>query len=81
MATANSKLFAPIKIGASDLEHRLVMAPLTRFRATDEHVPTDLMAQYYAQRAIVPGTLILSEASFVSARAGGYANIPGLWSD
>ncbi|KAF2139454.1 uncharacterized protein K452DRAFT_275770 [Aplosporella prunicola CBS 121167] len=81
MATANSKLFAPIKIGASDLEHRLVMAPLTRFRATDEHVPTELMAQYYAQRAIVPGTLILSEASFVSARAGGYANIPGLWSD
>lgn len=77
----NSKLFTPIKVGSTQLEHRVVMAPLTRFRATDEHVPTDTMKQYYAQRAVVPGTLILSEATFITARAGGYANIPGLWTE
>ncbi|EOD47173.1 putative nadh:flavin oxidoreductase nadh oxidase family protein [Neofusicoccum parvum UCRNP2] len=77
----NSKLFTPLKVGSTQLEHRVVMAPLTRFRATDENVPTDVMARYYAQRAVVPGTLILTEATFISARAGGYANIPGLWTE
>ncbi|KAB2576501.1 NADPH dehydrogenase 1 [Lasiodiplodia theobromae] len=77
----NTKLFTPLKVGSTELEHRVVMAPLTRFRATDENVPTDLMARYYAQRAVVPGTLILSEATFISAKAGGYANIPGLWTE
>lgn len=77
----NTKLFTPLKVGDTQLDHRVVMAPLTRFRATDEHVPTDVMARYYAQRSVVPGTLIISEATFITARAGGYANIPGLWTD
>ncbi|KAH8669045.1 hypothetical protein BX600DRAFT_461135 [Xylariales sp. PMI_506] len=77
----NTKLFTPLKVGSTQLEHRVVMAPLTRFRATKEHVPTDVMAQYYAQRAVVPGTLLLSEATFITAKAGGYANIPGLWTE
>ncbi|ROW06295.1 hypothetical protein VPNG_08080 [Cytospora leucostoma] len=81
MAAENTKLFTPFKVGNTELDHRVVMAPLTRFRATDEHVPTDLMAQYYTQRAVVPGTLIISEAAYVSPRAGGYANIPGLWNE
>ncbi|KAK8190647.1 NADH:flavin oxidoreductase/NADH oxidase family protein [Phyllosticta paracitricarpa] len=77
----NTKLFAPLKVGSTQLDHRVVMAPLTRFRATNDNVPTDVMTQYYAQRAIVPGTLLISEATFISARAGGYANIPGLWTE
>ncbi|KUI52939.1 putative inactive dehydrogenase EasA [Cytospora mali] len=77
----NTKLFTPLKVGDLTLDHRVVMAPLTRFRATNDHVPNDVMAQYYAQRAVVPGTLLISEATFISERAGGYANIPGLWSD
>ncbi|KAF3020924.1 hypothetical protein E8E14_003214 [Neopestalotiopsis sp. 37M] len=77
----NTKLFTPLQVGSTQLEHRVVMAPLTRFRATREHVPTDVMARYYAQRAVVPGTLILSEATFITAKAGGYSHIPGLWSE
>lgn len=77
----NTKLFTPIKVGSTELDHRVAMAPLTRFRADKNHVPTDVMTQYYAQRAVVPGTLIISEATFISAKAGGYPNIPGLWSD
>lgn len=77
----NTKLFQPIKVGETQLDHRVVMAPLTRFRATDEHVPTDAIAQYYAQRAVVPGTLIISEATYISSKAGGYPNIPALETD
>lgn len=62
------------------LDHRIVMAPLTRFRADDKHEQVDFAKDYYAQRASIPGTLIISEATFISPRAGGYNNIPGIWS-
>ncbi|KAF2141279.1 uncharacterized protein K452DRAFT_359065 [Aplosporella prunicola CBS 121167] len=78
---SNSKLFTPFKVGASNLEHRIAMAPLTRFRADDSHVPTDMMAEYYSQRAVIPGTLLISEAAPISKRAGGYANVPGLYTE
>ncbi len=54
------------------------MAPLTRYRANDAHVHTSLATEYYTQRASVPGTLIITEATFVSPRASGYANVPGI---
>lgn len=79
--TENTKLFTPLKVGETQLDHRVVMAPLTRFRADVDHVPTDPMVQYYAQRAVVPGTLLISEATYISSKAGGYPNIPGLWTD
>lgn len=77
----NTKLFTPFKVGSTELQHRIVMAPLTRFRADVEHVPTEPMVQQYAQRAVVPGTLLITEATYISPKAGGYPNIPGLWSD
>jgi NADPH2 dehydrogenase len=64
-----------------ELKHRAAMAPLTRYRATDEHVPTPMMAEYYAQRASVPGTLLVTEATFISAAHGGYNNVPGIWNE
>jgi len=57
----------------------MVMAPLTRFRGTDDHVPGPYAKKYYEQRASVPGTFIVSEAAYISQRAGGYNNIPGIW--
>ncbi|KAL1865367.1 hypothetical protein Daus18300_007257 [Diaporthe australafricana] len=77
----NTKLFTPFKVGSTTLDHRIVMAPLTRFRATDEQVPTDVMARYYSQRSVVPGTLVISEATYVSKQGRGYANVPGLYTD
>ena len=55
------------------------MAPLTRYRANDAHVHTSLATEYYTQRASVSGTLIITEATFISPRASGYANPPGIW--
>ena len=74
------KLFAPIKVGQCDLSHRIVLAPLTRFRA-DRDVPCEQAITYYAQRASVPGTLLITEATFISTQAGGYANVPGIYND
>jgi NADPH2 dehydrogenase len=75
-----SKLFTPLKVGNNLLQHRIVMAPLTRFRADDDHVPLEFVQEYYRQRASYPGTLIITEATFISPRASGYANVPGIYS-
>ena len=55
------------------------MAPLTRYRADDNHVPLPFVEEYYAQRASVPGTLLITEATFIAAEASGYRNVPGIW--
>ena len=73
-------LFNPIKLGDLTLTNRVIMAPLTRSRATGPgRVPNALMAEYYAQRA--SAGLILSEATAVSPQGVGYADTPGIWSD
>jgi 2,4-dienoyl-CoA reductase-like NADH-dependent reductase (Old Yellow Enzyme family) len=73
-------LFDPLKLGALSLPNRIIMAPLTRSRATpDTRVPTDLQRDYYVQRA--SAGLIISEATAVTPRGVGYAATPGIWSD
>lgn len=52
---------------------------LTRFRASDTHVQLPFVKDYYAQRASAPGTLLITEATFISPRAAGYSNVPGIW--
>ncbi|EJD07844.1 NADH:flavin oxidoreductase/NADH oxidase [Fomitiporia mediterranea MF3/22] len=81
MPQSDAKLFQPIRVGHLNLAHRIVFAPLTRFRADDAHVPTDIMVEYYTQRASVPGTLLIAEGTVIAARAGGIGNVPGIWSD
>ena len=53
------------------------MAPMTRMRAGPGHVPTDLNAEYYAQRA--SAGLIITEGTAVSPEAQGYPNAPGIY--
>jgi 2,4-dienoyl-CoA reductase-like NADH-dependent reductase (Old Yellow Enzyme family) len=72
-------LFDPITIGDITLKNRVIMAPLTRSRASEGRVPNALMAKYYEQRATAG--LILSEATAVTPHGVGYADTPGLWSD
>ncbi|KIW91976.1 uncharacterized protein Z519_06958 [Cladophialophora bantiana CBS 173.52] len=63
---AGSRLFKPMKIGNIEIKHRIVMPGVSRMRTTDDHVPTDMMLEYYSQRAAVPGTLIITEANLLS---------------
>jgi 2,4-dienoyl-CoA reductase-like NADH-dependent reductase (Old Yellow Enzyme family) len=69
-------LFEPIKIGRLTCPNRIWMAPLTRGRGTRDHVPTDLMATYYAQRA--SAGLIISEATHISVEGSGWPYAGGL---
>ena len=72
-------LFTPVRMGNLHLPNRIVMAPLTRMRASAaDHVPTALQAEYYAQRA--SAGLIVSEATAISPDGFGWADTPGLWS-
>jgi len=71
-------LFDPIKLGATLCPNRVFMAPLTRGRATREHVPTELMATYYSQRA--GAGLIITEATGISQEGLGWPYAPGIWS-
>lgn len=71
-------LFEPIELGSIYAKNRILMAPLTRGRGTREHVPTLIMAEYYAQRA--GAGLIISEATGISREGLGWPYAPGLWS-
>lgn len=72
-------LFTPIAIGNINLSHCLVMAPLTRYRASDTHIPGPRAVEYYTQRASTPGTLLITEATYISPTASGMPNAPGIW--
>jgi len=74
-----SSLFKPLKVGALTLPNRILMAPLTRSRATVNGVPTPLMAEYYTQRA--SAGLIIAEATAISKRGYGWVQAPGIFTD
>ena len=71
-------LFDPIRLGAIEAPNRILMAPLTRARATRGHVALPRMAEYYAQRATAG--LIISEATGISREGLGWPYAPGVWS-
>jgi NADPH2 dehydrogenase len=78
---SSQKLFTPLQVGNLALKHRVVLAPLTRFRAQRNHVHNKFAVDYYKQRASVPGTLLITEATFIAPQAGGYPSVPGIWND
>ncbi|KAG0692155.1 hypothetical protein DFH29DRAFT_567033 [Suillus ampliporus] len=81
MSSSTSALFSPIPVGNMNLQHRVVLAPLTRNRAHADHVPGPQAPAYYSQRGSIPGTLLITEATFISQNAGGYDNVPGIYTD
>ncbi|KAJ7359110.1 hypothetical protein DFH08DRAFT_845068 [Mycena albidolilacea] len=78
---STSKLFQSTVVGDIQLNHRVVFAPTTRFRAGANHAPLPHVAEYYQQGASTPGSLLITEATFIATRAGGYKHAPGIWSD
>ena len=70
-------LFQPTQLGKLPLANHLVMAPMTRNRATPGHDVTDIMAEYYAQRATAG--LIVTEGIGPSKNGNGYARVPGIY--
>jgi N-ethylmaleimide reductase len=77
MSMNSLSLFTPLTLGCLTLPNRIIMAPLTRMRAGDGHVPTPLNAEYYAQRA--SAGFIITEGTAISAGAHGYPKAPGIY--
>ncbi|CCH31112.1 alkene reductase [Actinosynnema sp. NPDC047251] len=77
--TTARPLLTPVELGGFRLPNRVVMAPVTRARAGDGLVPTELHAVYYGQRA--SAGLIVTEGTWVGERAVGFPNVPGVYSD
>jgi len=71
-------LFSPLRVGSLELPNRIWMAPLTRCRAEDGHVPGALIAEHYAQRA--SAGLIVSEATMVMEGHSAFWHEPGIYS-
>ena len=74
-----SDIFSPVRLGALELANRIVMAPMTRDRAGPQDEPTDIMADYYRQRA--SAGLIVTEGTQPSPAGKGYWRTPGIHSE
>jgi NADPH2 dehydrogenase len=79
--TESSALFTPLQVGRMTLSHRIVLAPLSRSRATKDHVHTDLGVEYYAQRSSTPGSLLITEASAIHPAAGTWTHAAHIYTD
>src|SRR5262249_24798456 len=78
-SNTEKKLFTPVQIGPITLKHRVVMPAMSRLRAQPgSGIPSDLMLEYYSQRAS-GGGLIVTEATAIAASARGYYHAPGLY--
>jgi NADPH2 dehydrogenase len=76
-------LFKPIKVGRYTLQHRVVQPALTRNRVFNDFTVDERTVEHYALRAAVPGTLIITEATYVARRNAGnpdWKTTPGIWS-
>ena len=71
-----SSLFEPCRLGGLDLRNRVVMAPMTRSRSDDDGIPTEMMVDYYRQRA--GAGLIIAEGTYPSEDGKGYCRTPGI---
>ena len=72
-------LFDPVTLGDIECANRILMAPCTRGRARKDGVPTDIMIEYYAQRA--SAGLLISEGTGISSEGLGWPFAPGIWTD
>lgn len=71
-------LFQPLQLGAVEIPNRILMAPLTRSRASEGHIPNDLMAEYYSQRA--GAGLVIAEATMIMEGNSAFIAEPGIYS-
>ena len=75
----SSRLFEPVQLGPITLPNRIAMSPMTRCRALADHSPTELMAEYYRQRA--GAGLIISEGTIVDPSGDGWAHVGAIYND
>lgn len=77
--TASPKLLESYDLHGLQLNNRVVLAPMTRARSGEDRIPTELMAEYYAQRS--GAGLLITEATTISEQGNGWVQSPGIYSD
>lgn len=70
-------MFKLLKVGEHTLNNRVTFAPTTRNSALEDHTPSDLELEYFDKRSKFPGSLLITDATFVSQQRGLYPNIQG----
>jgi N-ethylmaleimide reductase len=76
----NNELFEPYSLNhLLHLKNKIVMAPMTRAKASADFVPTQEMADYYARRSDTG--LIITEGTMISAEALGCRYVPGIFNE
>ena len=73
-------LFKSIQMGKHTLEHRVVLAPVTRYRGDENHAPTGLVTEYYSQRT-TSGGLLVTEGILISDSTTGVPGTNGIYTD
>ncbi|KAH9478468.1 N-ethylmaleimide reductase [Psilocybe cubensis] len=77
---SSQNIFKPIQVGSAQLRNRIGMSALTRNRAEATY-PTELMKEYYEQRAIGGAGIIVTEGILICRQGTPWPNAPGLWDD
>lgn len=78
----DTKLFKPVTLNSGiTLQNRLVLPPMGRTRATEDNLPSDLQLEFFDQRSKRPGTLVITEATGISAETIPFPRVLGIWSD
>ena len=72
-----SKLLTPVRVGDLALKNRIIMSSLTRSRAGKQHIPNELLAEYYMQRA--SAGLVMTEATMIAADGCAFTAEAGIW--
>ncbi|MDB5987755.1 MAG: nemA 1 [Nevskia sp.] len=72
-----SKLLTPVQVGDLALKNRIIMSSLTRSRAGKQHIPNELLAEYYMQRA--SAGLVMTEATMIAADGCAFTAEAGIW--
>src|SRR6185295_4035897 len=75
----NSVLFQPFRLHDLTLSNRIVLSPMTRGRAGTARLPSQLTAEYYAQRSAAG--LLITEGTTISEEANGWNESPGIYTD
>jgi 2,4-dienoyl-CoA reductase-like NADH-dependent reductase (Old Yellow Enzyme family) len=80
MKMESDPLQAPFQLSSRTLDHRVVLAPMTRMRASKTGIPNPTAAEYYAERT-TPNSLLISEGIVIHPRGRGFPNTPGLYNE
>ena len=75
------KVFEPMKVNQLELKNRMVVSAMVTNYCTPDGMATEKFIAYHEHKAQGGWGLIITEDYAVTPTAGGFVNLPGLWTD